>query len=484
MTPALRAARLVVGLRGGGAPLARAAARCRTGGRGVADGRRRRRRACWCGALAGRDAGACLAPSPSPPSGRLLASPWGAPGDFDALMPWLAFLGARSPGRAPAAAADGLWGGAIAAWALVLSLVAPVVAARELDFTLPPPPAPNDAGMVLHGRRRNSSRCCSSTGPGAPRSPSADWTWTALAPGVAAAAGVAVWQQSMNPAFLSVEPWTGLRRSAGTFFDANATAALLALVAPILVTAAARPRALPQVVWGAALAGPVPRGHRRHRLALGARVPSPSSSACSAPSSSAAGALARGGGRRRARGRGGRGRRPCVRRIDGPRDRPPGRHSAQSLQAGPEGVWRFAWDRDGYGPAAMAMIADHPWVGTGPGTFGGLVTGYARETIAISLPPDNAQNWWRQQAAETGLLGGLPAFACSLLALTVFARALARREHVRRGRSARRPRPVRSGRAAHAASAAAGGRGPGHRPRRDVGGAAAGAGGARPRRPA
>ncbi len=73
---------------------------------------------------------------------------------------------------------------------------------------------------------------------------------------------------------------------------------------------------------------------------------------------------------------------------------------------------------------------DHPLVGTGPGAFGFLVGGYAAETIAVALPADNAQNWWRQQAAELGLLGALPAFVCSLLVLVVLASALRRREHV------------------------------------------------------
>ncbi len=427
MTPALRAARLVVGLAVVALPLAHAAARSAQGD------------AAWPAVIAvaaGLLVRLLVGATPAvvgalalAPVWQVLMSPWGPPGDFERLMPWLAFLGAALawPGPRPWRA-EGLWGGAIAAWALVLSLVTPVVAAREIDFTLAAAAAPNEAGVVLLMAAAQLVALLLFDWYWGATGAVRRWTWTALMPGVAAAAGVALWQQSMNPAFVSVEPWTSLRRSAGTFFDANATAALLALVGPIVVTAAARPRAVPQVVWGAAwlalcLAGIVATGSRSalgaFALVLGLHVPSASRPvrwlAVAAGAALVAVVVA------------------AERVSDASMGHAIGRlaDTLRTLyEAGPEGVWRFAWDRDGYGPAAMAMIADHPWVGTGPGTFGRLVTGYARETIAIALPPDNAQNWWRQQAAETGLLGGLPAFACSLLALTVFARALARREHV------------------------------------------------------
>lgn len=427
MTPALRAARFVGAFAVVALPLAHAAARAAQGG------------AAWptvaavgAGLLVRRLAGATpavLGALAVAPVWQVLASPWGVPGDFEHLMPWLAFLGATLawPGPPRPPHADGLWGGAVAAWALVLSLVAPVVAAREIDFTLAAAAAPNDAGVVLLMAVAQLVALQLFEWYWGAADAVRRWTWTALAPGVATAAGIALWQQAMNPVFLSVEPWIRLQRSAGTFFDANATAALLALVAPILVTSAAGPRALPPTVWGAAwlalgLAGIVATGSRSAlaAFALVLSLQAPSSTRLVRWLAVAAGALLAAvvvAGNRVSDASMGHG---IGRLAD----------TLHSLyQAGPEGVWRFAWDRDGYGPAAMAMIADHPWVGTGPGTFGGLVTGYARETIAISLPPDNAQNWWRQQAAEAGLLGGLPAFACSLLALIAFARALVRRDH-------------------------------------------------------
>jgi O-antigen ligase len=88
----------------------------------------------------------------------------------------------------------------------------------------------------------------------------------------------------------------------------------------------------------------------------------------------------------------------------------------QVFASGPEGLWMVMWDRGGYGPAAMAVIADHPWVGVGPGLFGSLVPGYAIEVLGSPLPADNAQNWWRHHIAELGLPGALPGLVCSLLA--------------------------------------------------------------------
>ena len=426
MIPALRAARLVVGFAVLALPLAHAAARSAQGG------------AAWpaaiavaAGLLARLLAGATpavLAAVALAPVWQVIVSPWGVPGDLDGLMPWLAFVGAALawPGPRPWQA-EGLWAGAIAAWALVVALVTPVVATRELDFTLIAAAAPNDAGVVLlMGIAQLVSLLLFDWYWGA--TPSARrWTWTVVAPGLAIAAGTTLWQQSFDPALLGVEPWLALHRATGTLFDANATAALLALVVPLVVTASLRLPGVPPVVWGAGwialcLAGIVATGSRS---ALGAFAVVLGLQALDARRPIRWLAVATGAALV-----------AVVVAADRVADASMG-HAIGRLadtlrglyQAGVEGVWRFAWDRDGYGPAAMAMIAEHPWVGTGPGTFGNLVTGYAREAIALALPPDNAQNWWRQQAAELGMLGALPAFACSLLALAAFVRALARREH-------------------------------------------------------
>jgi hypothetical protein len=51
------------------------------------------------------------------------------------------------------------------------------------------------------------------------------------------------------------------------------------------------------------------------------------------------------------------------------------------------------------------MIVDHPFVGVGVGGAQTLMRPYARATLGTDLPPDNAQNWYRHQFAELGLLG-------------------------------------------------------------------------------
>ena len=70
------------------------------------------------------------------------------------------------------------------------------------------------------------------------------------------------------------------------------------------------------------------------------------------------------------------------------------------------------WTRGGYGAAALMMVRDHPLAGVGLGAYHVLVPDY-RVFVGQTMPFDNAQNWWRHQAAELGLLGGVMLFAWS-----------------------------------------------------------------------
>ena len=74
---------------------------------------------------------------------------------------------------------------------------------------------------------------------------------------------------------------------------------------------------------------------------------------------------------------------------------------------GAQGLARTLWNRDWYGPAANLMIQDHPFVGVGVGTFHPLVGQYAR-LAGNDVAFDNAQNWYRHQLAELGLVGSVP----------------------------------------------------------------------------
>ena len=94
-----------------------------------------------------------------------------------------------------------------------------------------------------------------------------------------------------------------------------------------------------------------------------------------------------------------------------------------------ESAHRLLWDRFGYGPAAVQMIAEHPWAGVGVGTFHTLVHDFAVLVNGKALVPDNAQSWYRHLLAELGLLGSLPWLAwCVVFVSTLFSRAPANRD--------------------------------------------------------
>jgi hypothetical protein len=68
----------------------------------------------------------------------------------------------------------------------------------------------------------------------------------------------------------------------------------------------------------------------------------------------------------------------------------------------PRQLAQTLWDRDGYGVAANRMIARYPLFGVGVGAFHEMAPEFAG-----SLPADNAQNWFRHQLAEIGLVGSV-----------------------------------------------------------------------------
>ena len=58
------------------------------------------------------------------------------------------------------------------------------------------------------------------------------------------------------------------------------------------------------------------------------------------------------------------------------------------------------WNRNEYGSAATAMIKEFPLVGIGIGSFQLFLRDFAP-----AVPVDNAQNWYRHQLAEFGIIG-------------------------------------------------------------------------------
>ncbi len=81
-------------------------------------------------------------------------------------------------------------------------------------------------------------------------------------------------------------------------------------------------------------------------------------------------------------------------------------------------VNELLWERFGYGPAAIQMIAEHPIDGVGIGVFHTVVhdfatlRGYTGDDAIVS---DNAQNWFRHNLAELGIIGSIPLLWWSVL---------------------------------------------------------------------
>ena len=80
------------------------------------------------------------------------------------------------------------------------------------------------------------------------------------------------------------------------------------------------------------------------------------------------------------------------------------------------------WDRDAYGTASTRAIRDTPLFGVGVGAFTLLSMDYARAGGGREVPFDNAQNWFRHQLAELGIVG----CAGWLLWIVLFAGTLVR----------------------------------------------------------
>lgn len=348
--------------------------------------------------------------------------------DIQRLMPWLAALGGwlawptETPWRV-----TGAWQVGVVSWALVLAVAWPVTALRELDFTLRTigVPTPNGsfgltphlagAFVALTAQAQLVALLLFDWAWGA--TPALrQRAWLALAPGVALGCALAIWQM-VDPAFLSGQPWIGLNRATGPFYDANAMGALAALIAAALAGPGLRPAGIPAVVWSSAwavlaLAGVAasgsrtglaalvvsavvatlvvlrPRGRVAAVLVLAMLVFATVRFSMTQDETTEGHAFGRLAG--------------TLRRV---------------IAGGGAGVLDVAWRRDGYGPASMAVIADHPWVGVGPGALGNVISDYGQAALGLRLPPDNAQNWWRQQLAELGVIGGFGPVLCSVLAL-------------------------------------------------------------------
>src|SRR5262245_52883199 len=219
--------------------------------------------------------------------------------------------------------------------------------------------------------------------------------------GATLASIVAIVQGTIARSFLNAEPWIGLRRAAGTMLDANAYGAVAAVAGPLAFVSlrqldSRHVRALRAPALAINWAGAWMSGSRTALLCgvFGTlllayelvRSSARDETASRKTWSLLAGVavvvvvLAIGAG------------------AIGPLER-------MRTTAAPV---RELWTRGGYGSVATRMVRDYPLTGVGIGSFNWLAPDYWRQIANDKLPFDNAQNWWRHQVAELGLIASLP----------------------------------------------------------------------------
>ena len=219
--------------------------------------------------------------------------------------------------------------------------------------------------------------------------------------GVTLASIVAIVQGTVAMSFLNEEPWIGLRRAAGTMLDANAYGAVAAVAGPLAFVSLPRlvnrhVRALQASVLAINWAGAWMSGSRTAllcgvfatlllayelvRSSARDEVASRNTWSLLAGVAVVVLVLAIGAG------------------AIGPLERM--RSAGTPVQE--------LWTRGGYGSVATRMVRDYPLTGVGIGSFNWMAPDYWREIANDKLPFDNAQNWWRHQVAELGLIASLP----------------------------------------------------------------------------
>ena len=307
-----------------------------------------------------------------------------------------------------------------AAWALTVMLGWPVLAARELSFD---PHLMFDVGAINAWTGWDASHVVSwiafvawthllgllwldwvAAGIAAhpergPRVLSALWIATTLA------SLVAIYQGLIDLDALNTGFWANLRRASGLMLDANAYGICAALAGPsaLLVLRGPRAGAIGAAITAINVAGLWMSGSRTaalcglialgaagiavwrtgtHRRMVGIAAASAAIVAIAIVASGASGPLQR----LFDRGQGTTGSFASIVLVRGP-----------------------------YGQAAHQIIGDYPLTGVGIGTYQHVAADYRRREHNERLSFDNAQNWWRHQAAELGLLGALPLFAWSAL---------------------------------------------------------------------
>ena len=321
------------------------------------------------------------------------------------------------------------WTLALVAWAVILALTWPVIALREIDFSLiaagtlntpnglfAPAPPISAASVVLTALGQMIGLLWLDflwARFGTARLPQVErFVLIPMILSVAFASAVGLYQKAVDITWLSVKPWSELGRAAGTMLDGNSFGTAAAIWASLTLALTWRlgwPIAAGAVVTALLAAGMWASGSRTALLVLLVGLASL--------------AVALPPGARRRDGRFWTILIPAatvVILMFGLRSSDPNNPLARLMEGLPGETGGLAtiahqlWERGGYASVTARMLADYPWTGIGVGTFPLLAREVGVVTLAISILGDNAQNWWRHQIAELGLLGAIPAVALSI----------------------------------------------------------------------
>jgi O-antigen ligase len=373
----------------------------------------------------------------------LLFAAFGGVSDYHTMAIWLAPIAGLALSRTswsrwhiPAP-----WRLPFVTWGLLVAVTWPVIAAREIDFSL----------VAAHTYDTTTGAYA------APPRLAAAWIlivaltqlvaivwfdllWARFAGQVAAAerlvirplivsacigATAALYQSAIDPQWMNLFVWSSISRVGALMLDANTAAMTAVMWAPVVVALGLRAGSRPWLGVAAYLllaAGLWGTGSRTGLLAL---------SVGTAGVVVAAGERLGFSRRRVLAGSLGLGGLVIVaalaiapqtsfgsplRRVF---DRLP-RLDAQDIRRFGEELWL----RFGYAQAAATMTAEHPISGVGVGAFHVVAPEYLYRAGREHPVADNAQNWWRHQVAELGFLGSAPLIALSLLVLVAVWRGL------------------------------------------------------------
>ena len=319
------------------------------------------------------------------------------------------------------------WG---VAWALVIAVTWPIVAGREIDFSLVAARTLDTPNGIGAGTPAVAAAAITHAALGqlvgilwldllwarfgAERVGRAErWVFVPLVISSAIGALAGLYQHYVDATWLGVPEWMTVQRASSLMLDANSFGMAAAIWAPLVVVLArrlGRPAWMGAVVSALLLAGVWTSGSRTALLTavlgMGAVLLTAFQRTRGWPVRIAAATLlvtaatvlsfiALGTGDRT---------NPIARLFD----------TLPRAETGDVArVAKALWDRDGYGIASRRAISDHPWTGVGVGAFNQMATDYSYVSTGALIPADNAQNWWRHQIAELGLVGAAPSLVLS-----------------------------------------------------------------------